>query len=106
MLTESNLQYVQKVAKHSHYLAEMVITYYKNHQCSRQEAEQLSLELNQLAMEISLIRSVYDLRIMYKVVTLFTHQISRFQHRKSKYRWNKSMREKMVNVLNDCLSKI
>ena len=84
----------------------IVITFHNDHQCSRQEAEQLSPELNQLAMEISMIRSVYDLRIMYKVVTLFTHQISRFQHRKSKYRWNRSMREKMVNVLSDCLSKI
>ena len=53
-----------------------------------------------------MIRSIYDLRLMYKVVTLFTHQISRFQHRKSKNRWNNSMREKMLNVLNDCLAKI
>lgn len=106
ILTEGTLKYVQKVVKHSQWLSEIVITYHNDHECSRQEAEQLSPELNQLAMELSMVRSVYDLRIMYKVVTLFTHQISRFQHRKSKYRWNNSMREKMLNVLNDCLSKI
>lgn len=106
ILNESILKYVQKVAKHSQYLSEVVITYYNDHECSRQEAEQLSAELNQLAMEISMIRSIYDLRLMYKVINLFTHQISQFQHRKSKYRWNNSMREKMLNVLNDCLAKI
>lgn len=106
ILNESILKYVQKVAKHSQYLSEVVITYHKDHECSRQEAEQLGAELNQLAMEISMIRSICDLRLMYKVITLFTYQISRFQHRKSKYRWNNSIREKMLNVLNDCLSKI
>jgi hypothetical protein len=102
MLAQKNLKYVQNVAKHSQWLSEIVITYHNDHGCSRQEAEQLSAELNQLALKILMIRSVFDLKVMYGVVLLFTHQISRFKHRKSKYCWNYSMREKMLNILNDC----
>lgn len=101
-LAENNLQYIKKVAKHSQYLSEKVINNHNDRGCSRQEAELLSAELNQLSLEISMIRSVFDLKVMYKVVLLFTHQISRFKHRESKYCWNPSMREKMLNVLNDC----
>ncbi len=68
--------------KHCQYLSEIVTTYYKDHECSLKEAEKLEVELNQLGIELSMIRSVFDLRIMQKVVTLFTHQISRFKHRK------------------------
>ena len=105
-LSESTIKYIQKIAKQSNYLAEIVIEYHKDHGCSRQEADTLSAELNYLAIELSMIRSAFDLTIMYKVIALFLHQISRFQHKKSKYRWNNSMREKMLNVLNDCLAKL
>lgn len=105
-LSDSVLKDVQKTVKHSQYLAETVINYHRDHGCSRKEAEFLSIELNQLSIDLSMIRSAIDLRIMYNVVTLFTFQISRFKHRKTKYCWDKSMREKMSNVLSDCLCKI
>ena len=105
-LSEGTLKYIQKIAKHSQCLAGTVIDYHNDHKCSKKEANILSLELNKLAIEISMIRSNWDLMVMYKAVTLFTYQISRFQHKKQKYRWNNSMREKMLNVFNDCLAKL
>jgi hypothetical protein len=105
-LNENSLKYVQNVAKHSQWLSETVVNCHNNHKCSPSEAELLATELRQLAMELSNIRTVYDLRIIYKVVTLFTYQISRFKHyKKTKYCWDYSMRNSMVNVLNDCLAK-
>ena len=105
-LSENTIKYIQKTAKHSNYLAQIAREDRNDHGCSREEANILSAELNQLGIELSMIRSAFDLTIMYKVATLFRHQISRFQHKKSKYHWNNSMREKMLNVLNDCLAKL
>ena len=106
ILSNNILKDVQKTAKHSQYLAEKIIDYHKDHKCSREDAELLSAELNKLSMTLSMIRSTFDLRIMHGVVTLFTYQISRFKHQDPKYRWDKSMREKISNVLNDCISQI
>lgn len=106
IVSEHIFQYIHQTVKHAQYLSEVVTTYYRDHNCSYQEAEELGADLNQLAMEISMIRTTYDLRFMYKVVALYTYQISRFKHKKIKYRWNHSMREKMLNILSDCLSQI
>lgn len=102
-LTEKSLKNIQRVVTDSRRLAEIVIDHYNDHGCSKEDAIILSKELILLAAEISVINSFIDLNIIYQVINLFTYQISRFQHRKSKYRWNNFMKHNMLNVLNDCL---
>jgi|GEM_PF-543055 len=105
-LSDCVLKDVQNIVRHSQYLAETVINYHQDHGCSRKDAELLSAELNQLSIELSIIYSPFDLIIMHRVVDLFTYQISRFKHRKTKYCWDKSMREKVLNILSECLCQI
>lgn len=102
-LTEKSLKNIQRVVTDSRRLAEIVVDHHNDHGCSKEDAIILSKELVFLAVEISVTSSFIDLNIIYQVVNLFTYQISRFQHRKSKYRWNNFMKHNMLNVLNDCL---
>lgn len=102
-LTEKSLKSIQKVVMNSRHLAETVVDHHNDHECSKEEAIILSKELTLLGVEISVISSFIDLNVICQVVNLFTYQISRFQHRKSKYRWNNFMKHNMLNVLNDCL---
>ena len=106
ILSKDILKDVQKIVKHSHYLSETVIKYHQDHGCSRKDAELLSAQINQLSIDLSMIHSAFDLRIMHRVVALFTYQISRFKHRKTKYCWDKFMIKEMSNILSDLLYKI
>lgn len=105
-ISSNSIKKIQETSQHAQYLSEIVITYYRDHNCSSSEADLLSMELKQLAISLSMIYTVHDLRKFYIVVTLFTHQISRFKHyKKPKYSWNYSMRKSMLDKLNYCLSE-
>ncbi|MGI0482956.1 hypothetical protein ACN4EE_19500 [Geminocystis sp. CENA526] len=104
-ISKNSIRLIQETSQHSQYLSEVVITYYRDHNCSSSEADLLSVELKQLAISLSMIYTVHDLRKFYIVVTLFTHQISRFRHRERKYRWDYLIRKNMLDKLNDCLSE-
>jgi len=104
-ISNHSIRLIQETSQHSQYLSEVVITYYRDHNCSGSEADVLSTELKQLALSLSMIYTVHDLRKFYIVVTLFTHQISRFRHRERKYRWDYLMRKNILDKLNDCLSE-
>lgn len=104
-VSNHSIRLIQETSQHSQYLSEVVITYYRDHNCSSGEADLLSTELKHLAIALSMIYTVHDLRKFYIVVTLFTHQISRFRHRKTKYCWDYSMRKNMLDKLNNCLSE-
>lgn len=104
-ISSKSIKKIQETSQHSQYLSEVVITYYRDHNCPSSEAKLLSIELKHLAISLSMIYTVHDLRKFYIVVTLFTHQISRFRHRERKYRWDYLMRKNMLDKLNDCLSE-
>ncbi len=104
-ISNHSIRLIQETSQHSQYLSEVVITYYRDHNCPSHEADLLSTELKQLAISLSMIYTVHDLKKFYIVVTLFTHQISRFRHRERKYRWDYLMRKNMLDKLNNCLSE-
>ncbi len=104
-ISNHSIRLIQETSQHSQYLSEVVITYYRDHNCPSHEADLLSTELKQLAISLSMIYTVHDLKKFYIVVTLFTHQISRFRHWEMHHRWDHLMRTNMLDKLNNCLSE-
>ncbi|MDJ0550295.1 MAG: hypothetical protein PX639_14505, partial [Microcystis sp. M49637_WE12] len=76
---------IQNAAKHAQYMAEVVNYYHHDHGCSQEQAQEISRQFRALAVKISQIDSLYDLKIIYQVVTVFTQQLSRFKHRERNY---------------------
>jgi hypothetical protein len=95
---------IQNAAKHAQYMAEVVNYYHHDHGCSQEQAAEISRQFRALAVKISQIDSLYDLKIIYQVVTVFTQQLSRFKHRERKYSWEREIRKGILDPLNTCIA--
>ena len=91
---------IQNTAKHAQYLAEAVAVYYQDHGLTQEQAIELSKQLRLLAIKITQVESLHELKLIYSVVTLFTDQVSEFHHRDRKYRMDHSIRKHMLDPLN------
>ncbi len=85
-------------------MAEVVNYYHHDHGCSQEQAQEISRQFRALAVKISQIDSLYDLKIIYQVVTVFTQQLSRFKHRERNYSWEREIRKGILNPLNTCIA--
>jgi hypothetical protein len=100
-----NAQYsIQNAAKHAQYMAEVVNYYHHDHGCCQEQAQEISRQFRALAVKISQIDSLYDLKIIYQVVTVFTQQLSRFKHRERQYSWEREIRKGILDPLNTCIA--
>ena len=95
---------IQNAAKHAQYMAEVVNYYHRDHGCSQEQAQEISRQFRALAVKISQIDSLYDLKIIYQVVTVFTQQLSRFKHRERNYSWEREIRKGILDPLNTCIA--
>jgi hypothetical protein len=95
---------IQNAAKHAQYMAEVVNYYHHDHGCRQEQAAEISRQFRALAVKISQIDSLYDLKIIYQVVTVFTQQLSRFKHRERKYSWEREIRKGILDPLNTCIA--
>jgi hypothetical protein len=104
-LTDTVRSKIQNVVKHAHYIAEVVIYYHNDHGATQEEAKEISRQFQVLALKISQVQSLYDLKIVYQVVTAFSYHLSRFKHRERKYSWQREIRKGMLEPLGDCISQ-
>ncbi|MEG3440123.1 hypothetical protein V0288_23540 [Pannus brasiliensis CCIBt3594] len=95
---------IQNAAKHAQYMAEVVNYYHPDHGASKEEAREIARQFRLLAIKISQVDSLYDLKTIYQVATLFADQLSRFQHRDRKYCWERDVRQGILNPLNTCIA--
>ncbi len=95
---------IQNTAKHAQYLAEVVIVYHADHSLTQEQAAELSKQLRLLAIKITQVESLHDLKLIYSVITLFTEQVSAFPHHDRKYRIDHSIRKQMLDSLNTCIA--
>lgn len=95
---------LQNAAKHSQWLAEMINYYYQDHGATKEQGKEISTQLRLLAVKISKIASIDELNVVYEAATLFTDQLSSFRHRERKYSLERSIRQGILNPLNDCVA--
>ncbi|WP_017295145.1 MotA/TolQ/ExbB proton channel family protein [Geminocystis herdmanii] len=114
ILTETAFKYLPKIEERLRETANQFKQYHYDHidkdgrKCTPEEAEIIANELRYLGMEIRNIQNISDLRLMYRVTSLFSYQISRFRH----YKANKNnlslsyfINNEVLNILNECMAK-
>jgi hypothetical protein len=95
---------IQDTAKHSQYLAEAIGYYYRDHGMTQEEAKTISKQFRVLAIKLTEGNSLHELKIIYKAVTNFLDEISRFKHREIKYSIEHEVRTGILDRLNCCIA--
>jgi hypothetical protein len=95
---------IQNTAKHAQYLAETFNYYYQDHSATKEEAKEICYQLRVLAIKISQVDSLYELKVIYQAATLFVYQLSRFQPKERKYSLERALRRNILDVLNTCIA--
>jgi hypothetical protein len=95
---------IQTRAKHAQWLAHMITDQYKKHGLTKEQAEDLGQQFRLLAIQITNIDSLHDLRFTYAVTTIFVDRISKFRHKKFEESLEYSIRKKILNPLNTCIA--
>jgi hypothetical protein len=95
---------IQDAAKHAQWLATIIIFYHRDHGLTEEQAHELARQLRLLAIQITNVESLHDLKFVYAVVTIFNDKISVFKHKERKYRIEYNVREKILNRLNSCIA--
>ena len=65
--------------------AEVINYHYQDHNLIKSQAKEVSQQFRFLAVKLSQIDSLYDLKIVYKSVTIFAHRMADFQYRDRNY---------------------
>ena len=95
---------IQNTAKHAQYLAKIIGRYHKDHNLTQEQAREVSEELRSLAVKITIVDSLYELKNIYDGATVLCHRLSEFQHKERKYSIEYEMRKNILNKLNTCIA--
>jgi hypothetical protein len=95
---------IQTRAKHAQWLAHMITSQYKEHGLTKEQAIELSQQFRLLAIQITNIDTLHELRLVYAAVTMFVDRISFFKHKKFEESLEYSIRKKILNPLNTCIA--
>ncbi|GAB4545229.1 MAG: hypothetical protein Tsb0014_39390 [Pleurocapsa sp.] len=95
---------IQNTAKHAQYMAEVIGRYYKDHNLTQEQAQEVCEQFRFLAMQITSINSLYDLKIIYNSATILCFRLSEFKHKNRKYSIEREMRKYILNRLNTCIA--
>lgn len=95
---------IQDTAKHAQWLSEIILFYYQDHGLTEEQAYELSRQLKLLAIQITHVNSLHDLKFIYAVITMFNDQISVFRHQKREFCIGHSIRHKILDKLNTCIA--
>ncbi|MGL5871988.1 MAG: hypothetical protein ACRC2R_06415 [Xenococcaceae cyanobacterium] len=95
---------IQNTAKHAQYMAEAINYYHQDHKLSKEDAQKISQQFRFLAIQISSVDSLYELKVVYRATTLFAQYVSKFQHRERNYSLEHGIRKGILNPLNDCIA--
>lgn len=95
---------IQTRAKHAQWLAHMITDRNKEHGLTREQAIELAQQFRLLAIQITNIDTLHDLRLVYAAVTILVDRISPFKHKEFEKSLEYSIRKKILNPLNTCVA--
>ena len=95
---------IQDAAKHAQYMAETIGYHYADHGLTQEQASQVSTQFRFLALQLTEANSLYNLKLIYRAITLFLDQISVFKHRERKYSIEREVRQGILDRLNTCIA--
>lgn len=91
-------------AKHAQWLSEVIVYYHGDHRMDVKKAHELSRELKLLAIQITNADTLYDLKLVYQVTTLFNDKVFVFRHADPDCSIHKEIRKGVLNRLNTCIA--
>lgn len=95
---------IQNTAKHLQWLAPLVICHHQDHGLTEEQGYELASQLQQLAILITNVDTLHELKFVYAITTLMTSKIYRFRHRDLKFSIGESIREGVLEPLNTCIA--
>jgi hypothetical protein len=95
---------LQNAAKHAQYMAEAVNYHYRDHGLTQEQAKDVCQQFRFLALQLSQVDSLHQLKIIYKAATIFAHRMANFQHREKKYSMEREIRKGILDKLGTCIA--
>lgn len=95
---------IHDTAKHAQYMAEVIGYYYADHGLTQEQARKISSQFRFLALQLTEASSLYNLKLIYKAITLFLDEISVFKHRERTYSIECEVRCGILDKLNNCIA--
>lgn len=95
---------IHEAAKHAQYMAEVISYHYIDHGLTQEQARKLSSQFRFLALQLTDANSLYNLKLIYKAITLFVDEISVFKHRERKYSIESEVRHGILDRLSHCIA--
>ena len=95
---------IQNAAKHAQYMAEIINYHYYDHNLTETQAKEVCQQFRFMAIQLSQIDSLYDLKLVYQAITIFGHRMADFQHRDRNYSIEKEIRKGILNKLGTCIA--
>lgn len=95
---------IQNTAKHLQYLAPLIVLHHQDHGLTEEQSYELASQLQQLAILITNIDTLHELKFAYAVTTLMTSKIYKFRHRDFKFSIGESIRKGVIEPLNTCIA--
>ena len=95
---------IQNTAKHLQWLAPLVVLHHRDHGLTEEQSYELASQLQQLAILITNVDTLHDLKFVYAVTTLLTTKISRYRHRDLRFSIGDSIRRGVLEPLNTCIA--
>lgn len=95
---------IQNTAKHLQWLAPLVIFHHKDHGLTEEQSFELASQLQQLAILITNVNTLHELKFAYAVTTLMTSKIAKFKHRYLHLSIGESIRRGVLEPLNTCIA--
>ena len=85
-------------------MAEIIGYHYADHGLTQEQASQVSTQFRFLALQLTEANSLYNLKLIYRAITLFLAQISVFKHREREYSIEREVRQGILDRLNTCIA--
>ena len=95
---------IQNAAKYAQYMAEVLNYHHRDHNLTKNQAKEVCQQFRFMAVQLSQIDSLYDLKIVYKAITIFGHRMADFSHRDRNYSIEKEIREGILDRLSMCIA--
>ena len=95
---------IQNAAKHGQYMAEVINYHHQDHNLTKSQSREVCQQFRFMAIQLSQIDSLYDLKLVYKAITIFSHRMAEFQHRDRNYSLEKEVRQGILEKLGNCIA--
>lgn len=103
-IEEANIL-LQNMAMSAQDLAESICYYHGHHNATLEQAREIAQEARQLAIKLTRVESLDELKDLYEALTIFAHDMGEFRHHERKYSIERHIRRRILDPLNTVIGE-